>query len=122
VSTRLARTAFVLAVVVNVVVLYAPEAPGGAASIPYLDKVVHFSVFAVVAWTGRWAGVPINWLIGLLAVHAVGSELIQHFLLPNRAGDPWDALADCVGIVAGVLIPCPGMARRANDARAKMSA
>jgi hypothetical protein len=43
-------------------------------------------------------------LVGLLVVHAVSSELIQHWLLANRSGDPADVAADLVGIAVGLLI------------------
>ncbi len=29
------------------------------------------------------------------------SELVQHFLLPGRSGDPWDAVLDLVGVGVG---------------------
>jgi len=45
----------------------------------------------------------------LLAVHAVVSELIQHYLLTGRSGDPLDSLAD----LAGVLIVTLFLWRRA---------
>ena len=51
------------------------------------------------------------WPVVALAAHAVVSELIQGAWLPNRAGDPFDLLADGVGIGLGVwaarLVPGP---------------
>ena len=60
-----------------------PVSDGG---IPFADKVVHVVIFAVVVIAGARAGVPLAWLVGLLAVHAVSSELVQHWLLrqPQR--------------------------------------
>lgn len=97
-----------LAVAVQVVVLYAPEAPGPPSPIPHGDKVVHAMVFALpvlVAGLGRrgW------WhLVALLcALHAPVSEIIQHVVLPHRSGDPWDVAADLAGVGAasiGVLL------------------
>jgi hypothetical protein len=96
-----ARAAFAVALLVNLVALYYPRhvAQGG---VPYVDKVVHVAVFAAVAWTGVRAGLPVRWLAGLLVLHAVSSELIQHFLLPARSGDPADAVADVLGVGLGV--------------------
>ena len=37
------------------------------------------------------------------AVHAPLSELVQHFLLPGRSGDPWDAVLDLVGVGVGAV-------------------
>ena len=47
-------------------------------------------------WRGLLAGLRPAYLVGLLALHAPVSELVQHYLLPNRSGDPWDAVADLV--------------------------
>lgn len=74
--------------------------PGGASAveIPYLDKVVHAVIFGVPVWLlGRLTGRV--WLVaGAFALHAVISELIQLWFVPNRSGDPLDALADLIGI------------------------
>jgi hypothetical protein len=98
-----ARAAFAAAVIANFAVLYWPRAvsQGG---IPFADKVVHVAIFAVVAATGRRAGVPLGWLVGLLAAQAVTSELVQHWFLVNRTGDPADVAADLVGVAVGVLL------------------
>lgn len=40
---------------------------------------------------------------GAFAVHAVVSELVQHFFYTTRTGDPLDALADTVGVGLGLL-------------------
>jgi hypothetical protein len=39
---------------------------------------------------------------GLFAAHAVVSELIQHTFYTHRSGDPFDVLADLVGIALGL--------------------
>jgi uncharacterized membrane protein len=105
-----ARAAFGAAVVVNLVVLYWPRqvSDGG---IPNADKVVHIAIFAGVMLTGARAGVPLSWLVGLLAVHAVSSELVQHWFLPNRSGDPRDVAADLVGVAVGALVAVKMRAR-----------
>jgi hypothetical protein len=45
--------------------------------------------------------VPARWLLGALVANAVVSELVQHWLLPQRDGDPFDALADLAGVALG---------------------
>ncbi|HSO04907.1 MAG TPA: hypothetical protein VLQ92_10530, partial [Candidatus Limnocylindrales bacterium] len=47
------------------------------------------------------AGVSRGWVIGLMVVHAPLSELLQHRLLADRSGDPWDVLADLAGVALG---------------------
>lgn len=99
---RTAWRLFAVAVAVNLLLLFWPSAPGTPSGFP-LDKVVHLLSFAFVMWSGARAGLAIRWLVVVLAVHAVTSELIQHALLPSRSGDPADVLADLTG-VAGVVL------------------
>jgi len=96
----LARTAFALAVLLQLVVLYAPRAPS-TGGVPGVDKAVHLAVFGLAAWTGLRAGVPGRLLLPLLLAHAVVSEVLQHLVLPDRSGDPLDAVADAAGVLLG---------------------
>jgi VanZ like family len=96
------RAGFVVAVVVHVGVLYWPTAPS-TGGIP-IDKVVHALIFGGVLWLGARAGVPVRPLTALLAVHAVASELIQHYLLTGRSGDWTDSAADLAGVLIAVLL------------------
>ena len=95
-----ARAAFVLAVLLQLVVLYAPRAPS-TGGVPGVDKAVHLAVFGLAAWTGLRAGVPGRLLLPLLLAHAVVSEVLQHLVLPDRSGDPLDAVADAAGVLLG---------------------
>ncbi len=94
---------FALAILLQLVVLYAPSTPAGPA-IPGLDKIVHAGVFFLPGVIGLLAGVRMRWLALVLALHAVLSELVQHAWLPLRAGDPWDVLADLAGLGLGLLV------------------
>jgi hypothetical protein len=120
-GSRVAWTAFTGAVLVNLVVLYWPRAVAGG-QLPYVDKVVHLVVFGAVALTGVWVGLPVRWLVVVLVLHAVTSELVQHFWIPARSGDPADAVADILGVVVGVAAAGVGgswghgRARRADRA------
>ena len=82
--------------------LYAPNLPAGNSDLP-LDKLGHFAMFAVVAALAVLVEIRIRWIVVILIVQAVLSEIIQHLVLPGRAGDPWDLLADLLGIAIGVL-------------------
>ena len=42
-------------------------------------------------------------LVGVFAAHAVVSELVQHTFYRGRTGDPYDVLADWVGVAVGTL-------------------
>jgi VanZ family protein len=100
---RWARAVFAAAVFANLVVLYWPR-PVSQGGIPDADKIVHAAIFAVVAASGLRARLPLAWVVGLLAAHAVTSELVQHWFLANRTGDPADVAADLVGVAVGVFI------------------
>ena len=100
-----ARTAFGLALVLQLYVLYlyVPGSPDPV-SIPHADKLVHAAVFAVPTAVGVLAGLR-PWVVGvLLALHAPVSEMVQHFWLPGRSGEPWDAAADLVGVALGLVL------------------
>ena len=101
-SNRLWRVALVLAVALQLVALYLPRAPAGP-QITGLDKVVHVCIFAAPALAALMAGFGAPWALGLLAVHAPVSELIQHFALLHRSGDPLDATADLGGVALGAI-------------------
>jgi hypothetical protein len=95
------RVALVLLVAVHLAVLYAPDS--GGTSLPGIDKVVHIATFASVVLAGLRAGLAARWWVPLAATHAVVSELVQHWVLPHRSGDPADVLADLAGVGLGVL-------------------
>lgn len=77
-------------------------APG---QIPHLDKFVHFGMFAAFAVLWRRAGQGTGWgwrvlVCGLCLAGA--TELAQGAPFIERDSDPWDALADAGGVVAGL--------------------
>lgn len=68
----------------------------------WTDKLVHPAIFALPLvlgslWWGRWRPVLL-----VLLVHAPVSELVQHYALPHRDGDVWDAVADVCGLLVGL--------------------
>jgi hypothetical protein len=108
------------AVVVHLAVLYWPRPPDTAGSVPGLDLVVHVAVFAAVALCAVRAGLRPAVVVGVLLAHAVVSELLQAYAVPERTGDWRDALADAAGTLVGVLAARPGRAAaaaRRADAR-----
>ena len=96
------RWAFALATAVHLVVLYWPRSVsmGGPA---HLDKITHVAVFAAVAVAGLCARLPAAALLAALSLHAIVSEVLQATVLPGRSGDPFDVLADLVGVLLGAL-------------------
>ena len=102
-ASLLWRPALAAAVLVQLVVLYAPSGPG-ASPFPNSDKVVHVAVFLLPVAVALGAGIA-RWLVvTVFAAHAVVSEVVQGVLLPSRAGDGWDVVADLVGVGLGVTL------------------
>ena len=99
-----ARLLFGLAVLAQLVVLYAPGTATDSFVLPHVDKVVHAAVFAAVVVAGRRMGLPLWPLAAVSVVQAVLSEAIQDTLVPARSGDPVDIVADLAGITLGVLV------------------
>ena len=101
----LLRAGFVACLLAQFWVLYL-YVPSGSdtVSLPHADKVVHAVVFAAPALLGVLAGLR-AWIVGaVLAVHAPLSEVVQHLWIPGRAGDPWDVVADVVGVLLGLAL------------------
>ena len=96
------RLTFAIAVAVQLIAVYAPSAPSGP-DINGLDKLVHLSIFFVPSLAALMMGIPARWALGILALHAPVSELVQHFALPHRSGDVFDAAADLSGVLLGGL-------------------
>lgn len=103
------------AVAVNLVALFSPGS-GGPTFFPGSDKVAHALLFALVAWPAVRVGLRWPWVAGVLLVHAVVSEVVQQQFVRGRAGDPWDAAADLVGVTLGVLLALRGRAVRLRAA------
>ena len=85
---------------VSVYVLFTPRA-GGEALFYGSDKVVHLVLFALLAATTRWR---FGRGLALVTAYAVLSEVVQGVLLSTRSGDPYDVVADLLGVAAGWLL------------------
>jgi VanZ family protein len=76
------------------------------------DKVLHCLAF--IALTVWFIGVCRDELVLpialVLAVYGLAIEVLQSFT-PNRSADPWDFIADVVGILLGWLLARYGLRR-----------
>ena len=102
-ATWLATSAAVVAVAAQLLALYWPvvtvEGP-----VTWTDKVVHLLIFAVPTYAvGRALG-SVRTAVLVFALHAPVSELVQHFVLPGRTGDVWDAVVDLVGVALAAAL------------------
>lgn len=100
-ASPLARGGFVAALVVVFILAMIPLSAVPMV-VSFQDKIEHALAFAalmLIGWTG-WPTRSGRIAAGLLA-YGVLIELCQHTLTTNRVGDPWDVVADAVGIVIG---------------------
>jgi hypothetical protein len=103
--------ASVLALVVHLYGLYRLTGPPSVSWFPGSDKLEHalgfgLPVFLILLTLDRYGRCTrgMRWLVvGVFAVHAVVSELIQHWFYTSRTGDPGDVLADWLGVSMGWL-------------------
>jgi VanZ family protein len=76
-----------------------------AHTVEHFDKVVHASVFVLQAFLLRGAGFKITWAIVAGAALAIVTELLQAGIPSlGRSGDVLDAIADFMGLAAGLLL------------------
>ncbi len=84
------------------------DSGGPALKIPHLDKVAHAGLFGGFGlfWTRAAASTTRLRTIFVLGVMlAVGTELAQALPIVARDPDVLDALADVVGLCAGMSVP-----------------
>jgi VanZ family protein len=98
------RAGFVAACLLHLYGVYSPSQAGPDIGLPLADKVAHLFLFGSVAFLGLKAAVPARWLLVALVGNALLSELVQHFVLPQRSGDPFDSVADLLGVAVGAWL------------------
>jgi membrane associated rhomboid family serine protease len=99
----LSRGVFAVVVLVSLAVLFAPGPAVPSAPVG-VDKVVHGTLFAALALSGRWAGIRRGVLAALLPLYAAGSELLQEIPALARDASLGDLVADVAGVLAGLLL------------------
>jgi hypothetical protein len=111
----LSRGAFAVVVLISLAILFAPgsDVPGAP---PGVDKLVHGTLFAALALSGRWAGIGGRGLGAALLVYAAASEVIQGVTPLERSASVLDWLADVVGVLLGLVL-WGALTRRRDPAR-----
>ena len=94
------RLPLLIALLTSWVVLFTPES-GVPTAPPGTDKVVHFTLFAALAITGRIAGARTAWLLPSLIAYAALSEVLQGVLPLGRSCELLDAVVDVAGALIG---------------------
>jgi VanZ family protein len=97
------RGVFAVTVLVSLAVLFAPAGDVPTAP-PGVDKLVHLLLFAALAVSGRWAGLPRAPLAGLLVLYAAVSEVLQGLPALGRSASVADWVADVAGVLLGLLL------------------
>ncbi len=87
----------------SLIVLFAPSGDG-VAPFPQSDKLVHATLFALLAGTARCRFGAAAAVLVAVAAYAPFSEVVQALLLPHRDGDWRDAAADLLGVAVGWLL------------------
>lgn len=95
------RAVFAAVLALSLVVLFTP-ASGVPSGFAISDKPIHFLLFAALAVSGRLAGLPVVPLVLGLVAYAGVSEVVQSALPIDRDGDLRDAVADSLGVLAGL--------------------
>lgn len=73
--------------------------PPGAGGSPLVgDKLLHAALFLLLGVAGWCSTLPRVGVLAGLVGWAVLSEVLQHAMGLGRTGDPWDVLADLVGL------------------------
>lgn len=105
----------------GIIILILTGLPGscfkhGGLSLPGIDKVIHFAMFAFFAFASLWgfrkrlADYSKKHLLKVLCLmvvigitYGVLTELMQHFLVNGREGSLYDLLADTLGTIVGTI-------------------
>ncbi len=76
-------------------------------SFSYADKIVHFFLyfFLVLFWLRAYPGLRLKKLPLFIFAVLLGViiEFLQEYLIPNRSGDFFDALANTLGSLSGLV-------------------
>jgi hypothetical protein len=83
--------------------LYRPSEPVVTELLPGLDKLFHALGFGIPAVLAVLL-FRRSWPLGVLAAHALVSEVVQGLWIPNRTGDVTDLLADLAGLVPALVL------------------
>jgi VanZ family protein len=71
------------------------------------DKLAHLTAYAVLGFLlarARGAGRAALWLPILLGLAYAASDEIHQSFVPGRSADPFDWVADAIGVALGVLL------------------
>ena len=90
---------------------YIPK-PHGVWELISPDKILHFGMFAPLSFFIAWGifkdqktrvtAIIISLAFGI--IYAIATELLQYFVVTGRNGNIYDAIADVIGVILGLLL------------------
>ncbi len=92
-----------LSMIAAVIILFTP-ASGVPSGFAHSDKIVHFLLFAALAYSSRVAAIGTIRTVAWTVAFAITSEILQAILPLGRSGSAFDALFDALGVAAGLLV------------------
>lgn len=101
-SSSTYRIPLAVTFVVALIILFTP-ASGVPSGFQHSDKIIHFVLFAALAYTSRLAGIGWDRTALWVLAFAVVSEFLQAILPLGRSGSVIDALADAAGVAVGLI-------------------
>lgn len=109
-----------LAIAWTLLILALCSIPGDSlpdSSILSFDKLGHFGMFAIFGWLWSRMTTPAGtwWVLAGGIAFAVATEIYQGLLPFDRTPDPFDALADLIGLLTGILTYRLWMRRQAKQ-------
>jgi len=90
---------------------YIPK-PHGIWEMMSPDKIVHLAMFAPLSFLSAWGvyrtsgRLKLSFIFAAIygVVYAISTELLQYFVISGRNGNLYDAIADVVGVLLGLLL------------------
>ncbi len=92
-----------VSMVAAMIILFTP-ASGVPSGFEHSDKIIHFVLFAALAYSSRVAAIGSIRTVAWTVTFAITSEILQAILPLGRSGSALDALFDALGVAAGLLV------------------
>lgn len=92
-----------VSMVAALIILFTP-ASGVPSGFQHSDKIIHFCLFAALAYTSRFAGIRFVATVIWTVAFACMSEILQAVLPLGRSGSVLDTSFDVLGVAAGLLV------------------
>jgi VanZ family protein len=107
-----------ISTIAALIILFTP-ASGVPSGFQHSDKIIHFLLFAALAYSSRFAGIRVTRTAAWTIAFAVASEILQAVLPLGRTGGVDDALFDALGVAAGLVIAARTLPRSSALASAR---